>query len=256
MLVLHRDEGLELAHASPPGGAFPRHSHHEYVVSVNVTGVERVRLDATSFDVGTDEVTVYNPGQVQSCTTAAPPGRTWSCLSLYAAPETVEAVTGRRPGHAARPVVVSPRLRGRLLAAGRDARLGEAVDERLVVLLLDVLDAAGAPAAPAPGIDDPRIKTVVDRLRGDLTRRVPLTELAAQTGLSREELIRGFRRATGHPPHAYHLQARLAEGRRLVRSGVGIAEAAARTGFADQAHFTRRFRAAYAATPGAARRAA
>lgn len=166
--------------------------------------------------------------------------------------------TGRVPrtwaGYATRPVVPVPRLRARLVAAARAARDGLAVDDTLDALLLDVFDAAGERGdrgRRAPAAGDPRIRAVVDHLRGELSRRVPVRQLAEHAGLSREELIRGFRRTTGHPPGAWHLQARLAEGRRLLRSGMPIAEVAARTGFADQAHFTRRFRAAYAVTPGA-----
>jgi AraC family chemosensory pili system transcriptional regulator ChpD len=71
--------------------------------------------------------------------------------------------------------------------------------------------------------------------------------------LSQEQLIRSFSRAMGCPPYAWHLQARLAEGRRLLRHGRPVADVAACLGFADQAHFTKHFRAAYATTPGAYR---
>lgn len=63
-----RGEGVDLAVVRPDSGGFPRHSHDEYVISVNVRGRERVRLDGVAFEVGTEEVTVHNPGQVQSCT--------------------------------------------------------------------------------------------------------------------------------------------------------------------------------------------
>jgi AraC family chemosensory pili system transcriptional regulator ChpD len=68
--------------------------------------------------------------------------------------------------------------------------------------------------------------------------------------MSREHLVRSFTRATGCPPYAWHLQARLAEGRRRLRGGLAVAEVAHGLGFADQAHFHRHFTAAYAITPG------
>ncbi|TMR98308.1 AraC family ligand binding domain-containing protein [Nonomuraea basaltis] len=65
-MQLVRDlNGMQLAVLRPASGGFPRHSHDEYVISTNLYGREAVRLDRASFDVDLDEVTVYNPGQVQ-----------------------------------------------------------------------------------------------------------------------------------------------------------------------------------------------
>src|SRR3712207_5575743 len=93
---LHRGDGLELVVFSPESGGFARHSHDEYVLGVNLTGVEHVRLDRHRFAVGTDEVTCYNPGQIQSCTTSVPAGTAWSYVGLYVAPSLVRSLTGGR----------------------------------------------------------------------------------------------------------------------------------------------------------------
>lgn len=249
-----RDEGVDLAVVRPDSGGFPRHSHPEYVVSVNVLGRERVRLDGSAFEVGTDEVTVYNPGQVQSCTTDVPDGSAWSCVSLYLDPGAVASWTGGRVVDVARPAVHAPRLRAVLLAAAR-AGAGAGADrdvlaERMEVLFLALVDRTGTRTDPAPGPRDHRVRVVMDRLRDDLTTPARVGELAADVGLSREQLTRCFTRAVGCPPYAWQLQARLAEGRRLLRRGEPVAEVVHRLGFADQAHFSKHFRAAYGTAPG------
>ncbi|MET9341892.1 AraC family ligand binding domain-containing protein [Nonomuraea sp. NPDC003804] len=118
----------------PASGGFPRHSHDEYVVSANLCGRERVRLDRASFEAGTEEVTVYNPGQVQSCTTQAPDGTPWGCVSWYVQPALMRSLTGGVLVDFERPVVRAAHLRAELLAAARapvhDADL---VGERLPV---------------------------------------------------------------------------------------------------------------------------
>lgn len=91
---------------------------------------------------------------------------------------------------------------------------------------------------------------MLERLRDDLSSAPRLADLAGEAGMSREHLVRSFTRATGCPPYAWHLQARLAEGRRRLRGGLAVAEVAHGLGFADQAHFHRHFTAAYAITPG------
>ncbi|MFD0470041.1 AraC family ligand binding domain-containing protein [Nonomuraea thailandensis] len=89
--------GTQLAVVTPASGGFARHSHDEYVISVNVSGRERVRLDRSSFEVDLDEVTAYNPGQVQSCTTRTPEGAAFTCVSWYVPPDVLGALVGGPP---------------------------------------------------------------------------------------------------------------------------------------------------------------
>jgi AraC-like DNA-binding protein len=53
------------------------------------------------------------------------------------------------------------------------------------------------------------------------------------------------------PPHVYLNAVRLANARQLLLTGVPLATVAATTGFADQSHFTRRFKGATGLSPGA-----
>ena len=92
---------------------------------------------------------------------------------------------------------------------------------------------------------------VRERIDDDPSIDHPLAELAALAGLSRFQLLRAFRRATGLTPHAYIVQRRLETARRLMREGAALAEAAAGAGFADQSHLHRTFRARYGFSPGA-----
>lgn len=235
---------------TPEPGGFPRHSHEEFVISANLHGWERVKLDRDSFEVGVDEVTVYNPGQVQSCTVETSGDRPWACVSIYVPVPDMLALTGGSPVEFSRPLLDLPELRRRILTVDLDAPTG------LDAIVTDVLGhgaEAPRPAGPPPG--DARITQVIDRLRDDLSTAICLSEVAATVGLSREQLIRSFSRAVGCSPYAWHLQARIARGQRLLREGMPIAEAAAAVGFADQAHFHKHFQAAYGMTPGQFRRA-
>jgi AraC family chemosensory pili system transcriptional regulator ChpD len=128
------------------------------------------------------------------------------------------------------------------------------IQERLVLVLSQLLDLAAGRRVPAPQPADARIAALLARLRSDLSDAPRLAELADEAGMSREHLIRTFTRATGTPPYAWHLSARLAEARRRLRRGEPVADVAHGLGFADQAHFHRHFTAAYAITPGRYRR--
>ncbi|WP_143669056.1 helix-turn-helix domain-containing protein, partial [Streptomyces rochei] len=99
-----------------------------------------------------------------------------------------------------------------------------------------------------------RIARVVrDRLADELLAPPSLAALATDLGLSRYQLLRAFRTATGLPPYAWLAQHRVARARGLLETGLRPAEVAARVGFADQAHLTRWFRRVLGVTPAAYR---
>ena len=77
-----------------------------------------------------------------------------------------------------------------------------------------------------------------------------LQQLAQTAGLSRYQLIRAFRAATGMTPHAYQLNANINRARSSLQAGSALAQVAHELGFADQSHFQRVFKAHAGITPG------
>lgn len=77
-----------------------------------------------------------------------------------------------------------------------------------------------------------------------------LQQLAQAAGLSRYQLIRVFRAATGMTPHAYRLNASINRARDSLQAGTALAQLAHELGFADQSHFQRVFKAHAGITPG------
>ena len=89
-----------------------------------------------------------------------------------------------------------------------------------------------------------------DYLRANIHRNVQLSELANTCGTNVYLLLRRFRERIGMTPHAYQLQLRIAAARQLLAIGTAPIEVASLTGFADQSHFGRRFRAVVGVSPG------
>ena len=77
-----------------------------------------------------------------------------------------------------------------------------------------------------------------------------LQQLAQAAGISRYQLIRAFRAATGMTPHAYQLNAHINRARSSLQAGAALAQVAHELGFADQSHFQRVFKAHAGITPG------
>jgi AraC-like DNA-binding protein len=90
---------------------------------------------------------------------------------------------------------------------------------------------------------------VRDCLHQDGSLRTDLTTLAEQTGMSRFQALRAFKRRYGLPPHAYQLRVRLGLAQKSLREGLQPARVAAEFGFTDQSHMTRHFKRVLGVTP-------
>lgn len=86
-------------------------------------------------------------------------------------------------------------------------------------------------------------------LHDDCASNLDLSTLAAQTGLSRFQALRAFKRHYGLPPHAYQLRVRVGLAQRSLREGRQPARVAAECGFVDQSHMTRHFKRLVGVTP-------
>ena len=79
----------------------------------------------------------------------------------------------------------------------------------------------------------------------------PLETLAERCGLSPYQLIRSFKAETGLTPHAWLLDQRIEHARTLLREKrQPLCEIALASGFSDQSHFSRAFKARTSVTPG------
>ena len=96
----------------------------------------------------------------------------------------------------------------------------------------------------------PAALQIRDYLEEFYSENITLNELARVVNLSPWHAARVFRHTYDMPPHAYLEGVRIRQARILVRQGHGLAEIALATGFADQSHFTRRFKRHLGVTPG------
>lgn len=102
------------------------------------------------------------------------------------------------------------------------------------------------------GLSPTARRRTLEVIHSQLDSRLTIDMLAREAGLSVAHFSRAFRETMGRAPHQYLLLMRLEKARRLLEvPDVNLSDVAHRTGFADQAHFTRLFKRSYGITPGA-----
>ena len=233
--------------------AFPRHSHDQYGIGIMTSGAQRSWSVIGEVESRAGDVIMVNPGEMHDGMPAGRVARGWRIL--YFDPAMVAGEIAEEAGGEliVRPVARDPRLAAqvvRLFAQiARQPADSLAAEESLLscLMLVSQRHLVGGPSSVSAS---PSVVKAIRRL--DAAPEVPtsLAELAALSGVSRFQLLRGFAREVATTPHAYLIQRRVRVVRRLLAAGKSPSEAALLSGFADQSHMTRAFVRQFGITPG------
>lgn len=95
-----------------------------------------------------------------------------------------------------------------------------------------------------------RMGRLISTLEQRFSEPWTLESMARIAGLSRTNLLRNFRQATGRAPVEFLIGLRIEAAKRLLRKGeLGVTEIAMETGFGDGNYFARKFRECTGRTP-------
>jgi AraC-like DNA-binding protein len=237
---------------------FRKHTHEAYAISLVRQGVTDFWCDNETRAVGPGYIALINPEQVHACNPR--PGRALTYCMFYIEPALMQEIACDVFGPNAAP----PRFRRSVI---QDAGLWKGFTNLFTLManhsdglekqvsLYDTLSRLVAEyttrRAPPPPEDDASdlMQTARAHLLENITHNVPLDRLASLVNLSPYHFSRKFRATYGMPPHTYHLQQRIHLAKRMLARGDPIAQTALDTGFTDQSHFTKRFKAFVGTTP-------
>ena len=256
MMSTELADGVQLLRAWFAGRGFETHRHDTYAIGVTDTGVQAFDYRGAARASTPGQVVVLHPDESHDGRAGTAAG--FGYRIVYVTPsrigEAARAVCGRPCAlpFAREPVLSSATLADAIDAAFDDGHEPLAVDDLVVHLtggLLDVDRSCGA-AAVSNRVDDRAVAHARHFLDAETSRVVRSAELESITGLTRYELARQFRVALGTSPYRYSLMRRLDAARAALGGNATLVDVALGAGFADQAHFSRKFRAAFGLTPG------
>ena len=248
-------DGVEFLEAWFQGYAYHKHRHDTYGICLTTTGVQVFDYRGAAHASTPGQVVVLHPDELHDGRAGTQAG--FGYRMLYVEPalifEAIQVLCGRACSlpFVRTPVVASAKLSAAITGAFQSTREPLAIDSLVLHLAEGLIDADPScrRAARPRSLDVAALARARQFLDAQKTRVVRSAELEAVTGLTRYELARQFRLMCGTSPYRYLLMRRLDFARQQIARGRALVEVALEAGFADQAHFTRMFRATYGLTP-------
>lgn len=248
--------GIERMEAFFAGHAYDRHRHDTFAIGFTLDGVQSFDYRGAHVDSTPGRLIVLHPDEAHDGRAGAETG--FRYRMLYLEPRLIGLALGKRA--ATLPFVGSAVLNDRRLGAAlsfalRDlSRPLEALEADQAVLMIAeallALDPGARGPAGSAAVSRRAVDTARDYLDAHFTCTVRSDALEEASGLDRYTLARQFRRRLGTSPYRYLTMRRLGHARDRIRAGDDLADIAYASGFADQSHLSRQFKAAFGLPPG------
>lgn len=247
--------GIERIEARFHGLGFEPHRHDTYALGLTLSGVQTFQYRGSARASLPGNVIVLHPDEVHDGAAGTDAGLRYRML--YLPPEQlIEAAGGTRGlPFVPDPIVADGEFR-QCLAEALDDLEAEPQDlllDDLIARLSTNLWRHADGKGGAGGTFRAHRQAVLrcrDYLQANAERTVTSEELEEVGGFDRYTTARQFRKLLGTSPHRYLIMRKLDRAKALLSQGSSLADVAADTGFADQAHFTRHFKKTFGMTPG------
>jgi AraC-like DNA-binding protein len=246
--------GVDLMSARFVRHSFAPHSHDELMIGIMHAGVKSFRCGRSREYAAPGNLVVVNPGEMH--TGEREHGRELIYAALYMSEAALAAMLARPRGDCSvvGQTVIDDRdiwrcldVAHRLAMAGDDTAAAEEAMTMGISLLFERYGASQLVHSEASCPN--AVNRAVEFLQLRACDPISLEDASRASGVGLFHLIRLFRKHVGLTPYAYLTQVRIAKSRELLRLGEPVAQVALDVGFADQAHFTKRFKQLTGTTP-------
>lgn len=240
--------------------SFPNHFHNYYVIGFIESGTHCLSCKNKEYTVGQGNILLFNPNDNHSCVQCD--GEAFDYRGLNISKETmlslVEEVTGQREllGFSEN-VIKNDELNIYLHSLHQSIMEGskEIEKEEMLLLLISLLiEQYGQPYEGCIPECREEIERTCVFMSAHFAEHISLENLCKCSGLSKSTLLRAFTRSKGVTPYRYLQIVRIDKAKEMLEQGVPLVDAAIRTGFSDQSHFSNFFHMFIGLSPAAYRR--
>lgn len=235
---------------------FPNHFHEHYVIGFVEDGERCLSCRNMDYTIKPGNVVLFHPGDNHACVQSD--DGTFDYRGLNISKEVMldltEEVTGKRelPGFSENvisddEVICYLRPLHEMVMNG-SSDFGK--EENLLFLLSALIQNYGQPFEQCIPECRQEIENACRFMEQHFAEHIVLDQICCRAGLSKSTLLRAFTKTKGITPYRYLETVRINEAKKLLSDGVSLLDAAIRTGFSDQSHFTNYFTRFIGLAPG------
>ncbi len=251
------------ADASPDPNAFTMHAHEMYEIFYFVSGRASYIVEGNEYRLESGSLMVMRPGEAHR--SKIQEGYPYERMALHFSGELLRLIDPdslfQRP-FVERPLGIGnlfPRSRIRssfvceclknIECAGSEPERRLALLANLFPILAEIYRAFSLNGVQAEPETADRMQEVIAYINEHLTEALSLDLLSSRFYLSKPQLGRRFKQATGSSVWDYIVIKRLMRARRMIQNGEKAMQAAQQCGFQDYSAFYRAYRSRYACSP-------
>ena len=248
-----RGEAYRLEGSRQP---FPNHFHEHYVIGFVEDGQRVLTCKNKEYNIEKGNIILFNPGDNHGCVQSD--NGTFDYRGFHISKsimiDLAEEVTGKRelPGFS-KNVIYDEEITCYLRPLHEMVMNGTSdfgKEESLLLLISALIQNYGQPFERCVPECRQEIEKACEFIRQHLNERIYLDQICRYAGLSKSTLLRAFTKSKGITPYRYLETIRINEAKALLGKGVLPIDAAMRTGFSDQSHFTNYFNSFIGLAPG------
>ena len=251
-------DNMELLKATYVSHTFSRHAHEGYAIGVIEAGIEGFRYQGEKHTAPPYSIVIIHPGEAHTGYAVTKSG--WTYRVFYPDARLLQqAASAIADSFQPFPYFPTAVIQDKSLAAQlrylhlclENSSFKLEKESLLIWTFAQLVRkyAQSPPTVKPIGREISAIDRAQEYLKANHFKNLTLEELANLVDLKPLRLLRLFRKTLGLPPHAYLIQVRIIKAKKLLATGMSIADAALETGFSDQSHLHRHFKRMVGVTP-------
>lgn len=241
--------------------SFSRHVHDTFCIGLVTQGARLIKKSSETFFVPKDNIFLINPGEPHACSTPGKLGHNYIIISIGF--KELQKIAGLISDkiltsfYFDNTVISDSFLSYKIKYLVEVIKSSDTAHLEKDTIVLDTfsqlindqssLNLHNPQKLPITGYV---LKKICEYINDNFAENITLSQLSEISNLSPFHLQRSFLKAMGVTPYEYLMQIRFKKAINMMQHGHSLSETAYATGFADQSHFSRRFKQSIGVTPG------
>lgn len=250
--LLYRYNNLEICVFNQLPDRFPAHSHNHWLIGMLLAGEKNLQLQNSLYILHPFELITLNPKQIHSCKSANSESGRWICFNIHH-----KFIANIFPNYAILNQLFNTSVFNYYDLAGDIQKINPKVDgfnkiEAQLKSILERIVYSQKTSEKKAMVNDKHRSLILQfctRLEERAQFNLDLEQMAESIGLNRFHFLRLFKKYVGVTPHRYIETLRLLKARELLDKDYPLSTIAIESGYWDQPHFNRSFKAALGFTP-------